>query len=94
MGSAWRLPSAARVGAIQQSSTVMYSYPAAFMPFDAIASTMLRTMLSSIEQPKTFQLFQPIGGVRARVDPVLSVNSARVSVCALVEARPPVVSPC
>src|ERR1017187_1024927 len=37
------------------------------MPLVAMASAMLRIVTSSIAQPKLFQLFQPIGGVRARL---------------------------
>src|SRR6266568_5495053 len=36
------------------------------MPLLAIASAMLRTVASSMRLANLFQLFQPIGGVRAR----------------------------
>src|SRR4029077_8496294 len=36
------------------------------MPLDTMASAISRTVLSSILSANLFQLFQPIGGVRAR----------------------------
>src|SRR5215813_3904360 len=39
------------------------------MPLDTIASAISRTVSSSILSPNLFQLFQPMGGVRARSAP-------------------------
>src|SRR5690349_13631415 len=51
----------------QQSSRLMNWYPAAFIPLVAIAAAVLLISASLMLQPKLFQLFQPIGGVSARL---------------------------
>ena len=43
-----------------------YWYPASRMPLAAIASAISRMSFALTSQPKWFQLFHPIGGVRAR----------------------------
>jgi hypothetical protein len=47
---------------------LMYSYPAAIMPLETIASACARTMALLTLQAKWFQLFHPIGGVWTRFD--------------------------
>ena len=49
----------------QQSSIVTYWYPASRIPLAAIASATSRMSFALTSQPKWFQLFHPIGGVRA-----------------------------
>src|ERR1017187_931868 len=51
---------------VQPSSTTMYWYPALAMPLDTMASAIPRTVASSNTSWNLFQLFQPMGGVRAR----------------------------
>src|SRR5712692_1004817 len=63
--SAMMLPAASRL-TCQQSSMTTYSYPASFMPLLTRASAADLTRSSLTLQAKRFQLFQPIGGVRAR----------------------------
>src|SRR5271166_4120211 len=64
-GSATMLPFASRL-TCQQSSTLMYSYPASFIPDFTIASAILRIMSSLTSHANLFQEFQPMGGVSAR----------------------------
>src|ERR1700722_4072232 len=59
-----RTPLASRVPS-HVSSILTYTYPASFMPFDAIASAIPRTALSSTLRWNLFQLFHPMGGVLA-----------------------------
>src|SRR5271155_1049684 len=40
-------------------------YPASFIPLDTMASAISFTVLASIFSANLFQLFQPMGGVRA-----------------------------
>src|ERR1700683_784194 len=61
-------PSASRVPC-QQSSRLTYSYPAAFMPLEAMASTAAFTLASETSQPKAYHVFQPIEGVAASSAP-------------------------
>src|SRR5687767_14979535 len=62
-----RFPLASRVKADQQSSMVRYLYPAAARPLLTRASAVCRTTVSLIPlHANLFQLFQPMGGVRAR----------------------------
>ncbi len=44
------------------------------MPVETIASAALRMILSVTPLPQIYQLFQPIGGVRARVSPQTILN--------------------
>jgi hypothetical protein len=57
-------PSTLRVPC-QQSSITTYWYPAAFMPFEPIASAVSLITFSLTSQANLFQLFHPIGGVGA-----------------------------
>src|SRR6516162_4718967 len=65
VGSGMMTPVGSRL-LCQQSSMLMNWYPAAFMPLVAMASAIARMRPSLMLQPKLFQLFQPMGGVRAR----------------------------
>src|SRR3954468_15119583 len=65
-GSGTSRPAGSREPVIQQSSMLTYWYPAAFMPELTIVSAVCWTSCSLTLQPKAFQSFQPIGGVRAR----------------------------
>src|SRR6185312_974810 len=58
------LPLASR-GPSHVSSILMYTYPASRMPLDTIASATPRTTSSETLPANLFQLFQPMGGVRA-----------------------------
>src|SRR3990167_2150385 len=50
----------------QQSSRLIYSYPAACISLETIASVISLTICSEILQPNLFQGFQPIEGVNAK----------------------------
>ncbi len=50
-----------------------YSYPASFRPCSTKASAVSRTRASLMSGPNVFQLFHPIGGVRASM--VLSLSA-------------------
>src|SRR5260370_15112846 len=63
--SAMMLPGGSRL-ACQQSSMTTSSYPASFMPLLTRAAAADLTRSSLTLQAKRFQLFQPIGGVRAK----------------------------
>src|SRR5215469_1596819 len=65
-GSATIFPFSSRL-TCQQSSITTYWYPTSFMPLVAIASATDLTRSSLTLQANLFQLFQPIGGVWARL---------------------------
>src|SRR6266478_4426735 len=65
-GSTTMLPSLSRE-TCQQSSITTYWYPASFIPDFAMASAMPLIMSSLTLQANLFQLFQPMGGVNARL---------------------------
>src|SRR5438309_11384238 len=74
-GSATMFPDESRL-TCQQSSMLMYRYPALFMPLATIASAISLINCSLTLHPNLFQLFQPIGGVRA--SPLSSENTGVV----------------
>src|ERR1700730_8512344 len=74
-GSATMFPAESRL-TCQQSSMLIYRYPAFLMPLATIASAISLINCSLTLQPNLFQLFQPIGGVRA--SPLSSENNAVV----------------
>src|SRR5690242_17318303 len=66
-GSGTRRPSGPRSFSDQQSSMLMYWYPAAFSPEVTKTSAVCRMRVSSTSHPNAFQLLNPIGGVAASV---------------------------
>src|ERR1700733_11340028 len=81
------LPLASRLPS-HVSSILMYRYPASFMPEETMASAAARTSLSFTLPAKRFQLFQPMGGVAARVA-VCANNVDGMSRAASSRARNP-----
>ena len=66
----------------QPSSITRYSYPASLRPFSTITSAICLTSASLMSSRRAFQLFQPMGGVRARpssrADALVAATTRRI----------------
>src|ERR1043166_2157889 len=87
----------------QASSILMYVQPCSTNPEAAIARALRSTFSASTRLPQQFQLFQPIGGVRAIVSPTtirnlfslapLVFSARRVTTCSPAFLNAPVIWP-